>query len=205
MTTKLHINLSQGIIDIEGDPDLVREIYTDFKEKLIRSTAMTPQYQDTMAQGHEAGQESANTDNDTSAKARAKPRPKRRVTSTKKDSDTENGGIQANTPKIDKSLDTSKLPEYYGQFEVKNNAEKILIFLKFMTEELDIEAPNTDQFYTCFEKVRERIPKVFSQAFRDASGRRFGFIDYNSPTDIKLTIKGNNHFNFDMTRKAGTE
>lgn len=35
MTTKLHINISQGIIDVEGDPDLVRAIYDDFKDQLL--------------------------------------------------------------------------------------------------------------------------------------------------------------------------
>lgn len=74
-----------------------------------------------------------------------------------------------------------------------------------MVDELDIEAPNTDQFYTCFEKVKERIPKAFSQAFRDTSGKKFGFIDYNSSTDIRVTTIGNNYFNFDLKRKAGAE
>jgi hypothetical protein len=53
-----------------------------------------------------------------------------------------------------------------------------------------------------FEKVNERVPKAFSQAFRDASGRKFGYIDYNSPTDIRLTTTGNNYFKFDLNRKA---
>jgi hypothetical protein len=35
MTTKLHIDMSHGLIDIEGDADLVREIYADFKTTLL--------------------------------------------------------------------------------------------------------------------------------------------------------------------------
>jgi len=110
--------------------------------------------------------------------------------------------LSPTNPKLDKNLDTSGLPDFYDQFEAKNNAEKILIFLKFMNDELQIVPPNTDQFYTCFEKVDERVPKVFSQAFRDASGRKFGYIDYNSPTDICLTTTGNNYFKFDLKRKT---
>ena len=35
MTTKLRIDISQGLIDIEDDPELVREIYADFKTYLL--------------------------------------------------------------------------------------------------------------------------------------------------------------------------
>lgn len=103
---------------------------------------------------------------------------------------------------MDKHLDTLKLADFYGQFEVSNNPEKILVFLKFLTDELGIESPNTDQVYTCYVAVNERVPKVFSQAFRDASGRKFGYIDYNSPTDIQITINGSNYFNHDLKRKT---
>jgi hypothetical protein len=34
LQNKLHINLTQGIIDVEGDADLVRAIYEDFKDRL---------------------------------------------------------------------------------------------------------------------------------------------------------------------------
>lgn len=197
MTTKLHINLTQGIIDIEGDPVLVREIYTDFKEQLIAQ----------MRVGDERPSASADEDAPQSLEEGKPQRAKaKRAKSSKKrtpapSGESNNNGVSADAPKLDKSLDTAKLQAFYGQFEAKNNPEKILIFLKFMNDELGIEDPNTDQFYTCYEKVNERIPKVFAQAFRDASGRKFGFIDYNSPTDIKITTVGTNHFKFDLKRK----
>lgn len=34
--TKLHINLAQGLVEIEGDEKLVREIYADFKPQLLQ-------------------------------------------------------------------------------------------------------------------------------------------------------------------------
>ena len=190
MTTKLHINISEGSINIEGDPDLVREIYSDFKAQLLNGArSSTP-----------AKSSSDDSENDAGGKAKAK----RRVIARKK---TSNGSEEAgpavlgDSPKLDKNLDTSGLPAFYNRYEAKNNAEKILVFLKFMTDDLGIDSPNTDQFYTCFEKVDERIPKVFSQAFRDASGRKFGYIDYNSPTDIRVTTVGNNHFKFDLKKR----
>lgn len=199
MTSKLHINLSQGIIDVEGDPALVRAIYDDFKERLLHNATI-------VAASTPSPQEDAEASDGGESSGRQRTKAKRRTIGKKRPAPTgseENtSSVSADAPKLDKSLDTSKLQAFYNQFEAKNNPEKILIFLKFMTDEIGIDNPNTDQFYTCFEKLNERIPKAFSQAFRDASGRKFGYIDYNSPTDIKITTVDTNHFKFDLKKKG---
>ena len=192
MTTKLHINLVQGIIDVEGDPAFVRSVYEDFKLQLATSSKPT-----------KTAPERTVDVSEVEETPKAKPKGKRRAPAKRKGAE-DDGGPQVNpdAPKLDKNLDTSKLNAFYSQFEPSNNPEKILVFLKFLIEELDVESPTTDQVYTCYERVNERVPKVFSQAFRDTQGRKFGYIDYNSPTDIRLTTVGNNHFKFDLKRKA---
>lgn len=195
MTAKLHINISQGVLDIEGEPEFIRAIYDDFKEHLRVGAATRPSL-------HLDPSEL-----ETSEDA-AKPRAKsKRKASAKKRGSGGNGDesgpiISPDSPKLDKNLDLSGLPAFYDRYEAANNPQKILVFLKFMNDELGIESPNTDQFYTCFEQVNARVPKVFSQAFRDASGRKFGFIDYNSATDIKITTVGSNYFKFDLKKKS---
>lgn len=196
MQTKLHINISQGIIDVEGDPDLVREVYADFKVQLL-SVAKTPAPPAATPASPAAAVEPPA--NDLGGKPKGKRRPVQRKRAG--GGDGEGPTVLADSPKLDKSLDTSALVAFYGRFEAKNHPEKVLVFLKFLTDELGIESPNTDQVYTCYEQVDERIPKVFPQAFRDASGRKFGFIDYSSPTDIRVTIVGNNYFKFNLKKK----
>lgn len=191
VTTKLHINISQGIIDVEGDPELVRAIYDDFKEQLLAGATVLPSLRDEFDEGR-------------TIEENGKPRAqvKRRLSSKKRAASDDAGPtVSADSPRLDKNLDTSGLVALYERYETSNNPQKILVFLKFMNDELGIDNPNTDQFYTCFEKVNARVPKVFSQAFRDASGRNFGFIDYNSATDIKITTVGNNYFKFDLKKK----
>jgi hypothetical protein len=191
LTAKLHINISQGIIDIEGEADLVREIYADFKEQLLNGVTSATSTAPSQVKGDESADESV-----------GKKNSKRRTAAKKKVVGEESGNsVVANNPKLDKDLDTSKLMSFYNQFEPKNNAEKILIFLKFLNDELKIEVPNTDQVYTCFEKSNERVPKVFAQAFIDASGRKFGYIDYNSPSNLRVTTVGSNHFRLDLKKK----
>lgn len=36
MQTKIHINLTQGILEVEGESDFVRDIYNDFKSELSK-------------------------------------------------------------------------------------------------------------------------------------------------------------------------
>ncbi|MCV6576174.1 MAG: hypothetical protein OIF58_10615 [Cohaesibacter sp.] len=191
MQTKLHINLTQGIIDVEGDVELVKAVYEDFKDRLTGQVVYAPPL------AEQPATPAPNAGNG------AAPKTKKRAPTRRKPKTTEDGEntINPDAPQLDKSLDTSKLDAYFGQYKVGNHPERVLIFLKFLIDELGIESPNTDQVYTCYEAVNERIPKVFSQAFRDASGRKFGYIDYNSPTDIPITTVGSNYFKFDLKKK----
>jgi hypothetical protein len=193
LQSKLHIDLSQGLVEVEGDAELVREVYRHLKDHLLSGAPppgrAQPRTRDEAPPADSSGE--------------GKAKPKRRASPRKKaDSDSSSPGISADAPKLDRDLDTSKLAAFYGQYEPKNHPEKILVFLSFLTETLGIESPNTDQVYTCYVKANERVPKAFAQAFRDTSGRSFGYIDYKSPTDIRITTSGTNHFKFDLKKKA---
>lgn len=191
MTAKLHINISQGVIDIEGDPDLVREIYADFREQLLAGS---------MAPGQTRGEPDEADDAEDTPKPRAKS--KRKVAARKRTNGDEAGpSVNVDVPKLDRDLDTSKLAAFYGQYNPKNHSEKILIFLSFLIDELGVESPNTDQVYTCYIKANERVPKAFAQAFRDTSGKSFGYIEYKSGTELRITTAGANHFKFDLKKK----
>lgn len=195
MTTKLHIDISQGVLDIEGDPELVREIYADFKVLLLSGA----KFAQPAAAAAPAATPAGNGEEATPPAPKQKT--KRRVAAKKKASGDEGGsGVVADSPKLDKNLDTSGLGAFYGQFTPKNNAEKILIFLKFLTESLHIESPNTDQVYTCFKATGDKIPKAFAQAFYDTSSK-LGYIDFRSATDLPITIAGDNHFNHTLKKK----
>lgn len=189
--SKLHIDMSQGLVEVEGDADLVREVYRDLKDRLL-SGALAPG-----ARQPRSPEEAPRSDDNGESKQKVRRRspPRKRA-----DTDSVSSGVNADAPKLDKNLDTSKLGDFYGRFKPANASEKILIFLKYITEELGQEQPNTDQVFTCFKKAGGKIPTAFKQAFRDTSGRH-GYIDFNSATDISVTIAGDNHFN-DMLKAA---
>ena len=188
MQTKLHVNISQGIIEIEGDAALVREIYADFKDRLLDQLGKVP----------EAPMQDSSSEKD----AKSPPKKKRRPAAKKNaPADKDDSGVDPDHPKLDKDLDLSKLRAFYDQYEPKNNAEKILIFATFLIEKIKIVKPNTDHIYSCFVELEETIPSAFSQAFRNTHGRIYGYINYKSATDITVPIKGTNYLNSGIKRK----
>jgi hypothetical protein len=191
LTAKLHINISQGIIDIEGEADLVREIYRDFKDQMLSGSKLVPSAVPEQVPA-------ADTADETVGKQKSKRRAPAKKKVTAEDSGS---GISADHPKLDKNLDTSDLQGFYSVFDPNNHSEKILIFLKFMIEKLKIESPNTDQVFTCYKAVGEKLPLAFKQAFITTSGR-YGYIDYNSPENIGIPIAGDNHFSHSLKKKA---
>lgn len=187
MQTKLHINLSQGIVDVEGNVDLVREVYSDFRDQLLSNQVQTGEVSDS--------QEAIDKPKKTPSKKRAASKKTNKA-------DTKDDRINPDNPKLDKNLDLSNLPAFFEQFGPKNYPEKILIFAKFLVNELKIQHPNTDQFYSCFKKLKEKLPKAYIQAFRDTHGKDYGYIEYKSATDISITTIGTNHFDSGIKRKG---
>ncbi|MCF6327765.1 MAG: hypothetical protein L3J21_10805, partial [Devosiaceae bacterium] len=75
-------------------------------------------------------------------------------------------------------------------------------FMRFLRDTAGIEDPSTDQIYTCYNAVGEKPAAAFAQSFRDTSSKKFGYIDYNSASDISLTFIGNRHFDHDLKKKG---
>ena len=70
-----------------------------------------------------------------------------------------------------------------------------------MRDELKLSPLTADDVYTCYWQMRDRTktPEAFVQALRDT--KRAGYIDYNSPEDMQISIMGENHFSHDLKRK----
>ena len=188
MHAKLYINISERVVEVEGDPEFVREVYADFKDRLLNGLDNTPENPILNGSSVKIKKSSPN-------------RKKRSPAKKAVQADSNDSGINADKPKPDENLDTSELGDFFAQFEPKNNSEKILIYLKFITEKLGISSPNINQVFTCFKATGEKIPNAFRQSFYNTSSRE-GYIDYKSATDISITIAGENHFNHGLKRKA---
>lgn len=184
MATKLHVNIATGVVEVEGDEALVRLVYEDFKKGLL-SNAAPAASAERAAEREEPLREE---------------KPARRARRPKANGDNGKAKVEY-TPAFKKELDLAKLDDFYSQFAPKNHSEKILIFATFLRDVLKIEPCSADDIFTCYKwlKSKTQIPIAFVQAFRDAQ-HRVNVIEFNSPTDIKVSIAGLNYFERTLAR-----
>lgn len=189
MMPKLHVNLSQGLIEIDGDPEFIREILSELRPIVLEQSVKTFEQND--------------SDNEAEGVGGTK---KKRAVKRKavKKTNSESSGIDPDNPTLDKDLDTQALGEFYAQFKPKNHAENILTFLMFLNEKLGLKNANTNQIYTCYLGAKVKPPRAFYQALRDTSSKRYGYINIHSPESIEVSTVGNNYFQFDL-KKAEDE
>ncbi|MEW5912690.1 MAG: hypothetical protein AB1814_09060 [Thermodesulfobacteriota bacterium] len=182
MATKLHINIFEGIIDVDGDEGLVQEIYRDLKPQIIGQISKLNQHlphgKNKTIEGTRQTEESNKTNNSKGVKkARTQIAPKQVS-----------------------DLNLEGLSEFYDQFAPKGDSERILIFLKYLQSKKNYPS-SMDSIFTCFMALKTKLPKDFGSALRTTRNpKRYGYIAYESYNEITITSVGENHFNFSLAR-----
>ena len=188
--TRLSIDLSSGTILVEGDADLAREVYRDFRDRLAEHRPAEPEPAEP---AYDGGAEQAAS---TASKGK-KPSSKKRAS---KASTSQKGTADAQI-KPDPDLDLKGLGEFYDQYEPKNNAEKVLIFASFLRDRLGKEPFTANDVYTCYWTLKDRTktPTAFGQTLRNIQSRQ-RYIALNTLDDIRITTAGNNHLHHGLKR-----
>ena len=187
MSTKLTINLKDGILDVDGSEDFVRSIYEDFMgevaERLTMSSAPPKQI------------EAASTPSLEVIEAPAEKPKQVRTRRALASGDGQKPRAVKYKPTFDPNLDVKGLVEFYDSLNPDNIAKKILTFAIFLRDHKNMQSCAADHIYTCFYTVKDRtkIPEAFEQAFRDTQSRTH-FIQLTSLQDIRIAIFGDNKF-----------
>lgn len=190
MAAKLHIDVSQGVLNVEGEEAFVKSVYDDFKGRLADSVRRPPLEVIDASLGVEKAVEVG------------APQQRKRKPSVRRSSDSTKSKIADYSPKFNPNLDLAKLEEFYSTFDLKNHREKILIFAVFLRDVLGKAPCEADEIFSCYQTVKTKteIPEAFVQALRDAQNKG-GYIEFVSPQEIKITIAGENYFNQKIKRK----
>lgn len=198
MATKLIINLRDGVLDVEGSEQFVREIYGDFKSEVARLKSLeAPSGRRIEVPPITVDQAEALIHNEAEQKSAAK-----RVDSKASGQKSRGGKFK---PAFDPNLDVKGISEFYNTLKPQNVPEQILTFVMFLKEQLKMDVCTAHHVYTCFYSVRDRtkIPTAFSQAFYNTVGRTH-YIQVPSLSEISVTILGGNHFE-EMKKRARSE
>lgn len=185
--SKLRIDISQGVLEVEGSDQLVREIYADFKDKLHGSTS-SPTTKST-----KPSRKPATPKQDGESTAQRPPGKK----------NASSGGSQ---PGIVKDLDLSgkakgveRLKDFYASFTVSSNQERNLVFMYYLQHKIEVSAITPNHIFTCYRDVGVKVPTALVQSLRDTSNRR-GWLDTGNTNDLKVTTPGMNHLEHDLAK-----
>jgi hypothetical protein len=182
MNTKLKINLSEGLLEVEGSESFVNTIYEDFKGNLLQSKPIKPK------------EPKATSNPTTEAKTEIKKHTANSNQKTKKKFKAKKQSIVTDLnlrPKDGKSLD-----DFISELNVKTNLERNVAFLYYLIHELNISGIELDHVYTCYRHLKVRVPAAFYQSVADTGVK--GWIDSSNTEDLTLTSIGLNYVEHDL-------
>lgn len=199
-SAKLHINLAQGILDVEGDVDFVREVYKDHRERLLARPIDPPS---------EVASDAGSSTNDGGAASNIRSKEtdsarKRRKPSAAKAPKEGRSGISSYKPALVGGLDTKDIKTFINEYDPKNHYDNIVLFTLYL-ESKGITPASFNQIYTCYRDAEIKTPVAFAQAFIDARGNKRAFIEFTDPTNVTLTERGRNHGQFGGIKKKAAE
>ena len=189
--TKLRIDLTQGIVEVEGDSSFVLAVYEDFRERLLSETAETV---------------NTPTRAKTKKKSSVEPKEKKEAGTSTEKKKTSRGSASGS---IVKDLDLSggakgeRLKDFYKAYKLDSNMERNLVFVYYLQHKLAIEKITLDHVFTCYRDVGVKVPAALQQSLRDTTNRK-GWLDTSSSEDITVTVPGMNYLEHDMAA-SGTE
>lgn len=94
----------------------------------------------------------------------------------------------------------TSLIDFVKSYEVKSNADRIVVIIHYLNEILGIKTVNGNHIYSGFWELKCKIPTALYQIITNTKTRE-KFLDFSKITDIKLSIQGQNHVRFDMNKK----
>jgi len=188
MTIKLKIDLSHGQLDVEGSDDIVVKIYNDFMGKLEKLTPEIVQlppksipHLEVIEGDKEVGDQ----------KKKAPPKKSASMQSF------------ALVDEIYQGKDAKAIKDFYGQYNVKGNLQKVTLFIYFLQKELKLTGITANHLYTCYKIVGIPLPKALQQAVRDAKNQKTWLV-HDDWDDLKITHMGENavEHEFEKAQKA---
>jgi len=186
-TTRIRIDLTQGVVEAEGTEAFVQSIYADFKERVeaITSAVVSPPKKRTP-------QKKSSDPEEPKLSKGKRTKKGRRI------------------PKIAGDLDLSggkkgqSLRDFAVKYVASSNFERNLVFVYYLHQVAVVTPITIDQVFTCYRNLPGvKVPGNLEQSLIDTRAHK-GWIDTTSLDDLKVTIPGINYLEHDM-KKAGPE
>lgn len=185
--TKLHIDLANGILEVEGEEEFVKIIYDDFKKQLatFKTTPITS-----------GRNEPKRPVIESASDAKHKRQTLRSKSGNSKESYTLIKDI--NFTKTDTN---QSLKEFYKAKSPNTFAEKNAVFVYYLKNIINVSKVTLDYIYTCYDEVGSRKPDAFKQSIADTSSKK-SWLNTTSFDDITISLRGQNYVDHDLPTKV---
>jgi len=85
-----------------------------------------------------------------------------------------------------KPLKTESFSDFVKHKKSTSHVQFITISVYYLAKIMNLENITIDHVYTCYKNIGKRPPNNLAQSFKDASGKRYGYIDFSDRENIKI-------------------
>ena len=190
MTTKLHINLNQGLIEAEGSEEFVLTVYRDFKDKVANSPNIS---------------QSPKQQNQSPQSVTMQHQTEHRTKTTKKPANKTGKKAASKGYTLCKDLnlysegDKPSLKDFMDGYNADSNMPRYLLCVYYLKEVKGIEKVGINEIYTCFKNLNLKIPNI-EQGLRDTASRK-GWLDTSDSEDLQIPVAGENAVDHELVKQ----
>jgi hypothetical protein len=202
-SVKLRVDISNGILEVEGDEPFVRDMHAQFQSYIGQSRASAePVLAQASAAPAEA--EAQEADGGTNEQKGRRKSARRRTKATV----SENGQGSKKAPyepRVLTDMNFSDLPGYLSGYSPKKGHKDLIpLFAHYLEAEKKITPFSANHLFTCYRFAKIKPPNAFTQTLYDARGK-YHFLKFDSFDAISLTHIGETFIAHDIVRKAPSE
>ena len=212
MTTKLKIDLTQGILEVEGSETFVKTIYRDFKAQFIQGEsseeALEPPRK--RRRTRKPSVKPKSTDGKAPSASAAEPAAAPEKTAAQPTA-PETPAAKMATPvptyaRI-KGLDLGATGEHSSLVEFMDaklpitNEERNLVFLYYLQHVINLKSISMDHVYTCYREVNIRAPLNLEHSLSTTANQK-GWINLDDSGQMAVTSEGKNYVEKQLPKKV---
>ncbi len=209
MTTKLKIDLSQGILEVEGSETFVKAIYKDFKIQFLGEETAEEETKKPARAGKRG----------KAAKSRAKPVPKPRPAQVKKPAKPAKTVVTPKPPPKPKKSPPAPSYTYVEDLELGatddhlslvefmdsklpiTNEERNLVFLYYLQHVIKRKPIKIDDVYTCYRKGNIRAPLNLENSLK-MTAEHENWIRITKIGNMSVTAAGKRYVDQQLPKKV---
>lgn len=197
MTTKLKIDLSQGLLEVEGSETFVKSIYSDFKTHFAGIDLEEPEKSTKRTRRTKSSAKKTTAQTSVPAAApTGEPAPPLEEPVVKPAPPSPPAYTYLDDLNLGASKNRPSLVEFTDAKFPITNEERNIVFLYYLQFILKLDTVTPDHIYTCYRAVRIRAPNNIQNSFD-----RRGWIDSSDGT-LSLTEAGKDYVEKQLPKRV---